>query len=106
METFSALLAICAGIHQSPVNFPPKGQWRSFDVYFDLRPTNRLRNNRETGDLRGHRAYYDIIVMGYVLFHNIPRYQSTLRPGQNGWYFSDKNFKLILSKENFKDVCF
>ena len=28
METFSPLLAICAGIHRSPVNSPHKGQWR------------------------------------------------------------------------------
>ena len=28
METLSALLAICAGIHRSPVNSPHKGQWR------------------------------------------------------------------------------
>ena len=28
METFSALLAICAEIHRSPVNSPHKGQWR------------------------------------------------------------------------------
>ena len=28
METFSALLDICAGIHRSPVNSPHKGQWR------------------------------------------------------------------------------
>ena len=28
METFSALLAICAGIHRSPVNSLHKGRWR------------------------------------------------------------------------------
>ena len=28
METFSALLALCVGIHRSPVNSPHKGQWR------------------------------------------------------------------------------
>ena len=28
MESFSALLALCAGIHRSPVNSPHKGQWR------------------------------------------------------------------------------
>ena len=33
METFSALLAICAGIYQSPVNFPHKGQWRGALIF-------------------------------------------------------------------------
>ena len=43
METFSALLAICAG--NSPVlgEFPAQRPvTRSFDVYFDLRPNKRL----------------------------------------------------------------
>ena len=43
METFSALLAICAG--NSPVHgeFPAQRPvTRSFDVFFDLRPNKRL----------------------------------------------------------------
>ena len=43
METFSALLAICAG--NSPVTgeFPAQMPvTRSFDVFFDLRPNKRL----------------------------------------------------------------
>ena len=43
METFSALLAICAGNSPVPVNSPHKRPvTRSFDVYFDLRPNKRL----------------------------------------------------------------
>ena len=34
---------------------------RSFDVFFDL----RWVNDCEAGDLRGHRAHYDVIVMGF-----------------------------------------
>ena len=33
METFSALLAICAGNSQVPVNSPHKGQWRGALIY-------------------------------------------------------------------------
>ena len=43
METFSALLAICAGSSPVPSEFPHK--WpvtRSFDVFFDLRLNKRL----------------------------------------------------------------
>ena len=64
METFSALLALCAG--NSPVagEFPPqRPMTRSFDVFFDLRMNKRLRKNREAGDLRRHPANYDVIVM-------------------------------------------
>ena len=43
METFSALLAICAGNSPVPGEFPTQRPvTRSFDVYFDLRPDNRL----------------------------------------------------------------
>ena len=40
IETFSALLAICAGNSPVPGEFPT--QRRSFDVFFDLRPNKRL----------------------------------------------------------------
>ena len=43
METFSALLAICAGNSPVPGEFPTqKPVTRSFDVYFHLRPDKRL----------------------------------------------------------------
>ena len=43
METFSALLAICAGNWPVPGEFPiQRPVTRSFDVYFDLRPNKRL----------------------------------------------------------------
>ena len=60
METFSALLAICAG--NSPVlgEFPAqKPVTRSFDVFLE----NGWVNNRQAGDLRRYRAHYDVIVM-------------------------------------------
>ena len=64
METFSALLAICAGNSPVPGEFPTQRPvTRSFDVYFDLRPNKRWVNNREVGDLRRNRAHYDVIVM-------------------------------------------
>ena len=58
METFSALLAICAG------NSPLPGQWRGA-LMFSLICVwiYGLVNNREAGDLRRHGAHYDAIVM-------------------------------------------
>ena len=65
METFSALLALCAG--NSPVTcefFSQRPVTRSFDVFliWDLDKRGWV-NNREAGDLRRHRAHYDVIVM-------------------------------------------
>ena len=43
METFSALLAICAGNSPVPGEFPAQRPvTRSFDVFFDLRLNKRL----------------------------------------------------------------
>ena len=43
METFSALLALCAGNSPVPGEFPTQRPvTRSFDNYFDLRPNKRL----------------------------------------------------------------
>ena len=43
METFSALLAICAGNSPFPGEFPAQRLvTRSFDVFFDLRLNKRL----------------------------------------------------------------
>ena len=65
IETFSTLLAICAG--NSPVNgeFPAQRPvTRSFDIIYDLRLNKRLSKQlREAGDLRRHRAHYDVTVM-------------------------------------------
>ena len=55
------------GIHRSPVNFPNKGQWRRA-LMFSLicARINGWVNNGEAGDLRRHRAHYDVTVM--ILF--------------------------------------
>ena len=55
------------GIHRPPVNSPHKDQWRGA-LMFSLICAwmNGWVNNREAGDLRRHRAHYDVIVMiGY-----------------------------------------
>ena len=51
METFSALLALCGGIHRSPVNSPHKGQWRGALVFSLICVwINGWVNKREAGD--------------------------------------------------------
>ena len=64
MEAFSALLALCAGIHASPVDSPHKGQWRGALMFSLICAwTNDWANNRNAGDLRRYRARYDVTVM-------------------------------------------
>ena len=64
METFSAVLALCAGNSPGPVNSPHKSKWRGallFSLIYAW--INGWINNREPGDLRHHRGHYDVIVM-------------------------------------------
>ena len=66
METFSALLAICAGNSPVPGEFPTQRPvTRSFDVYFDLRPNKRLSKRLNAGDLRRYRCHNAVIVMRF-----------------------------------------
>ena len=64
METFSALLAICAGNSPVPDEFPHKGQWRGA-LMFSLICVwiNGWVNNPDAGDLRRYRTHYDVSVM-------------------------------------------
>ena len=70
------------GIHRSPVNSPHKHQRRGALMIFSLicAWTNRWVNNRDTGDLRHHRAHYDVIVM-----LSGPHCVEAARPKRKGW---------------------
>ena len=63
-EHFLRYRPFVRGIHRSPVNSPRKGQWRGALMFSLIRAwTNGWVNNRDTGDLRHHRAHYDVTVM-------------------------------------------
>ena len=68
METCFALLALCAGYSSVTGEFPSKVQWRGA-LMFSLICAwiNGWINSREAGDLRRHRAHYDVIVMTTVI---------------------------------------
>ena len=64
METFSALLAICAGNSPVPGEFPHRGQWRgALMLSLICVLINGWVNNRRAVDLRRYRAHYDVTVM-------------------------------------------
>ena len=64
METFSALLTLCAGNSPVSCEFPSqRSVTRSLDVSLICAWINAWVNNREAGDLRLHRGHYDVIVM-------------------------------------------
>ena len=63
METFSALLTLCAGNSSVTGEFPSQRAgdvelWCSLICAW----TNGRANNRDAGDLRRHRAHYDVTV--------------------------------------------
>ena len=73
METFSALLALCAGnspVMRSPVNSPHKGQWHGALMFSLICPwINGWVNNRKDDYLRRHRAHYDFFTSHCFLTH-------------------------------------
>ena len=92
METFSALLAICAG--NSPVTSEYTAQrtmTRSFDVFLDLRLNKRLSKQSWGCDLRSHRAHYDVTAIrkfsvktaGAISWYFIPSFIKNSRPIYN-----------------------
>ena len=62
METFPALQAFCAGISVVAGESPHKGQWHGA-LMFSLTWNNNWANNGDAGDLRRHRANYDVSVI-------------------------------------------
>ena len=67
MGIFSALPAFVKGIHRSQVDSPHKNQWRGASMFsLGCAWANGWANNEAAGDLRQHRADYDVIVMLYV----------------------------------------
>ena len=57
------------GIHRSPVDSPHKGQWRGALMISLIWAWIKVWvNNREAGDLRRHRASYDVAVTICVLW--------------------------------------
>ena len=64
METFSALLYLCAGNSPVTSKFPSQRPvTRSFDVFMICAWTNSWVHNRDAGDLRRHWSHYDATVM-------------------------------------------
>ena len=63
IENCSALLALCAGNHRSPVNSPHKGQWRGALMFSLIRTwINGWVNNREAG-------FLGLNVLEYIYIH-------------------------------------
>ena len=64
LGTFSALLALCEGIHRSHVDSPHKGQWRGVLMFSLICAwTNGCASNRSACEFGRDCAYYDVTVM-------------------------------------------
>ena len=82
------------GIHWSLVNFPHKGQWwRVLMFSLICAWTNGWADHRYAGDLRRHRAFYDITVMfpcpdvtmvSFCVAESQPKWTSTPLLSQTG----------------------
>ena len=93
METFSALLAICAGNSPETGEFPHEGQWRGGALIFSLICVwiNGWVNNREAGDLRRYRAHYDVSVMQFSIKLLSEETKLLSEETSHSWYHSEEN---------------
>ena len=99
MVTFSALLAICAGNSLVTGEFPALSQWRGALMFsYVCAWMNGWVNNREAGDLRRHRAHYDVTVMSHQSFVMLPGLLSRCEGGPQSEFSSQRvsNSKLYL----------
>ena len=72
------------GIHRSPVNSPHKGQWRGALMFSLICAwTHYWVNNRYAGDMRRHRAHYDVTVMSSMMHDIRLRWISLFWRGRN-----------------------
>ena len=76
------------GIHRLPVNSPHKGLWRGA-LFFSLICAwiNGWVNNRKAGDLRRHRAHYDVTVMDYMTTEIATGRHNLLLWGGGGFFY-------------------
>ena len=82
------------GIHRSPVNSPHNGQWCGA-LMFSLICAwiNNWVNNHEAGDLRCHRAHYDVIVMTTLYLD----YTALYSPSSSSMHNTAKIISLLIS---------
>ena len=81
------------GIHRSPVNSPHKGQRRGVLMFsFICASVNGWVNNREAGDLRRHRAHYDVTVMIITLRDNL-------------WWHFNQNSTIFIEENLCTNTC-
>ena len=116
METYSALLAICAGNSPVPGEFPAQRPvTESFDVYFDL-SRNKPFSKQWWGwwferlscplwrHCNGNFFKYQLQQMSHAIITNalVKLYGllNTLRARQNGHHFAEDMFKCIFLNEN------
>ena len=104
METFSALLALCAGNSPVPVNSPHKGQWRGalmFALICIWR--NDWVNNREAGDLRpglGSNTFYQIQIQIQIQKFGFFKYKYKYKYFLQPWFKYKYKYKYIHSNTN------
>ena len=90
----SAVLALCAGVHRSPVNSPNKGQWRGA-LMFPLILNKWLSKQFQAGDLRRHRAHHDVIFVYQVCSHAVVFWE--MRRCFNDFFFLQwKNVNVVV----------
>ena len=77
-------------IHRSPVNFLHEGQWRGALMFSLINAWAKgWANTQDAGDLRGHRAHYDVTVMVMTFCNPALHYNRDYCPVKHSWNRND-----------------
>ena len=99
------------GIHRSRLNSHHRGQWRGTVMFpLILAWTKVCASNRDTGDLRGHSAHYNVTVMGsppycrkLAITRNYLGFQQCLAKFIELYFVGNSSFVLTISLSGDKD---
>ena len=87
---FLRYLPCVRGIHWSQLNSTHKGQWhRALMFSLACAWINVWVNNREAGDLRRHRAHYDVTAMSPLHWRDWPPQAATKKEVLEDWHRTD-----------------
>ena len=104
METFSALLALCAENSLVTGELPSQCQWRGASVFSLICAWVKVWvNNRDAGDLRRHHTHYDVTAIHiyiYIYIYNTTT-STVLEEAKNAYYL---RFISIIKKKFLKHM--
>ena len=97
---FRCYWPFCAGNSQVPGEFPTQSQWRrALIISLICASINNWVNNGEAGDLRRHRAHYDVRVMSLYQL-TVDQVFLIIKPSLKGYFLFFHEWYFVYPRTN------